>query len=118
MAILPFGLDVTEYKVIGLPPLETGGEKLTVTCASPAVALTPIGGPGTVIGVTGVTLFDGADDGPVPAAFVAVTVKVYGVPFVSPVTVSGLDGPVAECPPGFDVTVYEMIGLPPSEAGA
>jgi hypothetical protein len=40
------------------------------------------------------------------------------MPFVRPRTVSGLDGPVAVCPSGFDVTVYEVIGLPPSEAGA
>ncbi len=31
-----------------------------------------------------------AEDGPVPAEFVAATVQVYGVPFVSPVTVSGI----------------------------
>jgi hypothetical protein len=76
MAIFPSGLDVTVYKVIGLPPLDAGGKKLTVACALFAVALAPVGGPGTVTGVTGVTLFDGAEAGPVPAAFVAVTVNV------------------------------------------
>jgi hypothetical protein len=35
----------------------------------------------------GVTAADGSDAGPVPFALVAVTVKVYGVPFVRPVTV-------------------------------
>jgi hypothetical protein len=37
--------------------------------------------------------------------FVAVTVKVYAVPFVSPVTVIGLDEPDAVMLPGDDVTV-------------
>ena len=44
-----------------------------------------------VAGVTllsnGVTLLLGAEAALVPAAFVAVTVKVYAVPFVRPVTV-------------------------------
>jgi hypothetical protein len=34
-----------------------------------------------------VTAFDGDEAGDVPRALVAVTVKVYEVPFVSPVTV-------------------------------
>jgi hypothetical protein len=51
------------------------------------------------------TEFDGADAGPVPAAFVAVTVKVYAVPLVSPVTVIGLAVPLAEMPLGLEVTV-------------
>jgi hypothetical protein len=37
--------------------------------------------------------------------FVAVTVNVYAVPFVRPVTEIGLVGPVAVIPPGSDVTV-------------
>jgi hypothetical protein len=36
---------------------------------------------------------------------VAVTVNVYDVPFVRPVTVIGDDAPVAVNPPGFEVTV-------------
>ena len=39
------------------------------------------------------------------------------MPFVSPVTVIGLDPPVAVMLPGLDVTVYEVTGLPPFEAG-
>ena len=31
---------------------------------------------------------------------------------------TGLDGPVAVTLPGFEVTVYEVMGLPPFEAGA
>ena len=54
----------------------------------------------------GVTAFEAEDDGPVrPAAFAAVTVKVYDVPFVSPVTVIGLDVPVPVRAPGLDVTM-------------
>jgi hypothetical protein len=59
--------------VIALPPLLAGAVQLRVACALPAVAVTPVGAPGTVAGVT---LFDGADAGLVPMAFVAVTVKV------------------------------------------
>ena len=76
--------------------------KLTVACALPAVALTPVGAPGTVAGVT---LLEGDDAGLVPALLVAVTVNVYAVPLVSPVTVMGLLGPVPVSPPGLDVTV-------------
>jgi hypothetical protein len=56
-----------------LPPFETGGVKLTVARALPAVAVAAVGAPGTVAGVTGLEAPDG---GPVPTAFVAVTVKV------------------------------------------
>jgi hypothetical protein len=48
------------------------------------VALTDVGAPGTVDGVAAA---DAAEAGPVPDAFVAVTVNVYAVPFVSPLTV-------------------------------
>jgi hypothetical protein len=52
--------------------------------------VTLAGAPGTVAGVT---LADGLDAGPVPMALIAVTVKVYGVPLVSPETVQ-LTAPV------------------------
>jgi hypothetical protein len=54
----------------------------------------------------GVTGADGADGGPVPTLFVAVTVKVYAVPFTRPVTAH--DRPPAlehVAPPGLAVTV-------------
>jgi hypothetical protein len=38
-------------------------------------------------GGAGVTAFDGVDGADVPTPFVAVTVNVYGVPLVKPVTV-------------------------------
>jgi hypothetical protein len=54
-----------------------------------------------LIGVTG---DDAADAGPVPTLFVAVTVKVYGVPFVRLVTIADVPVLVAVWPPD-DVTV-------------
>src|SRR3569623_788420 len=53
----------------------------------------------------GVTLLDAADALPVPALFVAVTVKILLVPLVRPVTVMGLAVPAPVMPPGLDVTV-------------
>ena len=38
---------------------------------------------------------DGADAGPVPRALVAVTVKVYAVPLVRPVTMADVAVPLA-----------------------
>ena len=49
----------------------------------------------------------------VPFAVVAVTVNVYAVPFVKPVTVIGLDEPVPVMLPGEEVTVYPVIDDPP-----
>ena len=42
------------------------------------------------------------------------------VPFVRPASVAEVDvaGTVALAPAGLEVTVYEVIGLPPFEAGA
>ena len=52
-----------------------GAVQLTVAVALPEVAVTPVGAPGAV-GLEVVTGFDGAEAGPVPTAFVAVTLKV------------------------------------------
>jgi hypothetical protein len=57
---------------MGLPPFAVGGVKLTVARPSPGTALTAVGAPGSATGVTGV---EGLEAGPVPPAFVAVTVK-------------------------------------------
>jgi hypothetical protein len=56
-------------------------------------------------GRAGVTAFDAAEETELPTAFVATTVKVYGVPFVKPVTVIGELDPVRVIAPGFEVTV-------------
>jgi len=70
---------------------------------APAVADTPVGAPGTVDGTTD----DDADDAdPVPTEFVAVTVNVYELPFVRPVTVQEVAVVVVHVsPPGDEVTV-------------
>ena len=82
--------------------MEPGVVKVIVAWPLPAVAVPIAGAPGTVFGVT---LLDAAEAVPVPTAFVAVTVKVYAVPLVRPVTVSGLVAPVAVKPPGLEVAV-------------
>ena len=51
----------------------------------------------------------------VPFAFVAVTVNVYAVPSVSPLTVIG-DDPVPVKPPGLDVAVYVAEAPPVAPA--
>jgi hypothetical protein len=61
----------------------------------------------TFAAATGVTAADAADDGDEPAAFSAVAVNVYAVPFVSPSTVHDVAGGVIAHvrPPGLAVTV-------------
>lgn len=73
-----------------------------------------VGALGTVAGVT--ELLD-TDAVLVPLALVAVTVNVYVVPLVRPVTIIGDPVPLAVIPPGLDVTVYVVIGPPPVFAG-
>ena len=84
------------------PPLEAGAVKVAVAWALPAVAVPMIGAPGTVAGVT---LFDAAEAGPVPIILVALTVKVYALPLVSPVTVQGDAVQVATLLPGMEIAV-------------
>ena len=76
--------------------------KLTVALLLPAVAVPMVGVPGTVAGVA---LLEAADGAPVPTLLVAVTVKVYAVPLVSPLTARGPVAPVVFNPPGLDVTL-------------
>jgi hypothetical protein len=65
------------------------------------VAVTAVGGVGKVAGVAGA---DAADAGPVPAPLVAVTVNVYGEPFVRPFTVQVVVAVEQVKPPGDEVT--------------
>ena len=88
--------------------------KVMVAWPLPATALTPVGAPGTVTGVTELVALDAAL---VPIAFVAVTVKVYAVPLVRPVIVIGDSPPDAVNPPVFEVTVYDVIVALPSLPG-
>ena len=86
------------------PPSEAGADQLTVACALPALAVTPVGAPGTVAGVTEL---DATEAVLVPTALVAVTVNVYDVPFVSPTTVA-VSAPLVHvpvAPPGLAVAV-------------
>jgi hypothetical protein len=90
---------------MGLPPLLTGGVKVTLACALPPVAVAPVGASGTVAGVT---LFDGAEGALEPTALAATTVNVYAVPFVRPVTtcvVKLLPSLLSMPPAGFEITV-------------
>ena len=84
LALNPPGNAVTVYPVIADPPLLTGAVQPTTASALPATAVTPVGAPGTVLGVTEVLADDATED---PATLAAVTVNVYAVPFVKPVTV-------------------------------
>jgi hypothetical protein len=55
------------------PPLLAGAVQLTVAWPLPAVALTAVGAPGVVRGVTAA---EGDEAGPVPARLLAVTLTV------------------------------------------
>ncbi len=67
------GLAVIVYRVIDAPPLNAGAVQVMVACALPPSAVTLVGAPGTVAGVTAL---DDADAVLVPAELVAVTVNV------------------------------------------
>jgi hypothetical protein len=88
--------------VIAEPPVEAGAVNATEACALPGVTAPTVGAPGTV---RGVTEDDAPEAVPVPATFVAVTVKVYAVPLARPVTTTGEVVPVPVKLPGVDVTV-------------
>jgi hypothetical protein len=81
----------------------------------PAERLTSAGAEGTPMGVTGGLANEA---GPDPPAFDAVTVKVYAVPSVSPVTAQKVVAAEQDSPPGEAVAVYEVTDEPPSSAGA
>lgn len=70
------------------------------------------------MGATGVTAGELADDPDVPPGPVAVAVKVYDVPFVSPVTTQPVAGAVTVhvAPPGDAVTRYDVTTPPPEPA--
>ena len=120
VAVIPPELEVTVYVVIAASPLLAGA--VNVTVASPltpvAVAVTMVGASGAPAGVTDVEAAI-----LIPTALVAVTVNVYAIPLVSPVTVIGLEAPLTGTCPALGVgvicvTVYPVISEPPSLAGA
>jgi hypothetical protein len=110
----PPGEEVTVYDVIGEPPLLVVMSNEIVADALPGTTLMMLGAAGTV---DGMTCAEATDGWPVPLTFNAFTVNVYACPFVSPVTVSGLETPVFVIPPGLEVTMYDVIGEPPLLAG-
>jgi hypothetical protein len=81
--VWPPGKLVAVYPLI-TPPVTIGATQVRFAERLPACAATAVGGPGTV---SGVTVLDGSEAGPVPATLVAVTVNAYGVPLVRPETV-------------------------------
>ena len=82
--------------MIVAPPFDAGVVQATVTDVALAIVAVPIvGASGTVTGVTEVDAVDKLD---VPAEFVAVVLKKYGVPFVKPVTAHEPDAPVTVQP--------------------
>jgi hypothetical protein len=95
--------------VIGNPPFDVGGSKVTVALPLDVAISVIAGAPG---GPTGIVLDDADDAGPVPTAFVAVTDTVYAVPLARPVMVSGLVTPEVVAPPGDALAVYDVIGEP------
>ena len=97
--------------------MELPGTNETVASPSPATAVTDVGGAGIPDGVAADEAEEFAE---FPCAFVAVAVKVYAVPLVSPVISQLVEptGTVHESPPGDAVTTYPVIGVPPLDAGA
>lgn len=117
VAVCPPGAAMAVYDVIGEPP-DDGAVHDTTADPLAGDADTLPGTPGTAPGTTALV---GADGGLEPMVLVATTVKVYGVPLVSPVTVTAVavcDVTVAVPAGGDDVAVYDRIGDPPSEAGS
>jgi len=85
-----------------LPPV-AGATQLTESWLTNGLAVGAAGVAGTVVAVTVAV----AEDAEVPAAFVAVTEIVYSTAEARPVTVIGLDEPVAVlvvCPAAVAVT--------------
>jgi len=73
VAVCPPGEAVTVYPVMAEPPLLAGAVHDTDAWVLPGVALTPVGAPGTVDGVTALEADEAAE---VPPTLVAVAVKV------------------------------------------
>ena len=94
-----------------------GEENTTAISPFPAVIAGAAGRPGSAFGTTAA---DAGDDGPGPLPFVALTLHVYDLPFVNPVTVIGDEAPttLALATPPFDdthFTVNPVIAEPPSD---
>jgi len=82
----PAGVYSTTYSVIAEPPLFRGLAQDSETLPSPVVPKSDVGEPGEV--ARGEMLELGSLYGPVPTSVTAATLKTYGEPFVSPVTLA------------------------------
>jgi hypothetical protein len=82
------------YPVIAAPPVEPGASKERTTSFTPAEPTTLRGAVGAVTPAVGVAV-TAAEAAPAPISLRAATVQLCAVPFVSPITVSGLAVPVA-----------------------
>ncbi len=83
-------------------PFAAGADHDTAADWFPRITDGFAGAAGTVAGVAG---SEAGDAGPLPTPFVAVTVTVYAVPFVSPVIVQDRLDVLQDAPPGDTVTV-------------
>jgi hypothetical protein len=85
------------------------GVKLELALAVNVGAVPKLCAPGLakliVCDPIGVTLLEALDTALAPAELVAVTLKLYAVPLVRPVTVKGDATPLTVRPPGLEVTV-------------
>jgi hypothetical protein len=75
-AVIPDGLDVAVYVEIAAPPLLALPVNVRLTLLTPPVSFVAVPIVGALGVVVAVIEFDAADEGPVPAAFVPVTVNV------------------------------------------
>jgi len=101
--VRPPGLAVTRYELIVPPPSSSGAVQVTVTSEPLAAPVTPVGAPGTAVGVR-VPVAD-AEFALEPALFVALTQNMYVVPFVKPATVQLVVTVVHVADPGEETTV-------------
>jgi hypothetical protein len=101
--------------VTGEPPLSTGAVKEIVASVFPTATVMPVGAFGTVDGIAASEARDSPD---VPIPLVAVTLNVYGEPFVSPVISQSRSGAIVTQLPDtilfeeYAVTVYPVIAEP------
>lgn len=110
------GVDVTVYEMTGDPPSLLGAVHDTSTLVPATTADRTVGAPGT-FGID--TLADCSERELLPNALVAITVKVNDAPRVNPRTVHAVPVEVVQLAvPGDATAVYDVIGVPPSLAGA
>src|SRR5512135_285631 len=122
MLVAPVQLVLNDLRSVNPVWLEVSTQLRVTLGGLPAVLAVAVNDVGVAgLPAPGLTALDGAEAGPVPTEFVAVTVNVYVVPFFRPLTVIVLGvapNTMPVKPPGLEVAVYPIIALPPFEAGA